>query len=277
MSIGHLMLPVPTPKATKGLLAAACAVLTAGLAAASLGTGSPILGTAASAAPTSTTAKPPTTTAPASAPVTTTATVLAAPTAPPSTIPAPTDAGTPQAVTAAPPSTVPVPVPVPVPVRTTPPPTTTPPAPPAATTTTTPPPPPPPTPPPPPAAPVAGADTGCEARLVARTNAVRAEVGLPALAWDGRAHAVSRGWSNRMAAADRISHNPRYGDELAAQGVDWWTAGENVGMGPADVVFDMWMASPAHRANLLGADYVAFAVACIEAGGELWITQNLWG
>jgi uncharacterized protein YkwD len=154
-----------------------------------------------------------------------------------------------------------------------------PPPPPPTTTTTTAPPPPTTTapPPPPPAPPPAGTDAACEQYLFDRTNAARAEHGLPGLAFDERAHRVARRWSSHNGERQQLGHNPRFGDELAAEGVPWWVAGENVGQGPAAVVFDMWMASATHRANILEPDYAAFAVGCVEAGGQLWSTQNLWG
>jgi uncharacterized protein YkwD len=80
-----------------------------------------------------------------------------------------------------------------------------------------------------------------------------------------------------MADRGAISHNPRFGQQLADAGVPWYVAGENVGVGPAAEVFDMWMQSPAHRDNILRPDYTGFAVACVVQGGNLWITSNLWG
>ena len=97
------------------------------------------------------------------------------------------------------------------------------------------------------------------------------------MSWDGRVHGVSRAWSQRMADAGRISHNPRFGDQMAAAGVHWYIAGENVGVGDADTVFRMWMESPAHRDNILRPEYSGFAIACIAQGNTLWITQNFWG
>jgi uncharacterized protein YkwD len=120
-------------------------------------------------------------------------------------------------------------------------------------------------------------NTGCEQRLVNRTNATRAQHGLAPLQFDGRVHGVSRGWSQHMADAGGISHNPNFGGQMSAAGVQWWIAGENVGVGGPDRVFDMWMSSPAHRDNILRGDYTAFAIACIEQGGSVWITQNFYG
>jgi uncharacterized protein YkwD len=174
--------------------------------------------------------------------------------------------------TTAPPATVP-PVTAP-PTTAAAPPTTAAPLPPPPTTTTAPPPPPTtaaPAPPPP------GVDTACERELIDRTNAARAQSGLPTLVWDSRVHPITRNWSERMASAGAISHNPWFGAEMTAAGIDWRTAGENVGRGSTAVVFQMWMDSPAHRANILSGSYSAFAVGCIVGGGQVWVTQNFWG
>lgn len=194
---------------------------------------------------TTTTPAPPTTALPiTAAPTTTTVPPVPAPTAP-----APAPAPAPVATVAAP-QAAPAPTPAP-------PPTTAAPRPAASD---------------PP-----GVDTACERELFDRTNAARRSAGLAPLAFDSGAHSVSRAWSFRMADAGRLAHNPRYGEDLTAAGVDWQVAGENVGRGSVDAVFQLWMDSPAHRANVLSPDYRAFAVGCVPGGGQYWVTQNYWG
>lgn len=133
------------------------------------------------------------------------------------------------------------------------------------------------TPPSAPAPPPAGVDVACERELVDRTNATRAEYGLPALAWDGRVHPITRRWSEQMVADGRITHNPHFGAEMTAAGIEWRTAGENVGRGTPATVFQLWMESPTHRVNILSADYTAFAVGCIVSADQVWVTQDLYG
>lgn len=133
--------------------------------------------------------------------------------------------------------------------------------------------------PPPPPAPAedAGVDVPCEQDLVDRTNAARADHGLPSLAWDGRVHPITRRWSRRMLDAGRISHNPNFGAEMTEAGIDWHLAGENVGRGDTASVFDLWMRSDTHRRNILSPEFGAFAVGCLSIDGEIWATQNFWG
>lgn len=174
---------------------------------------------------------------------------------------------------AAPVPTTAAPAPQPAPTaQTTAPPATSPPttAPPATAPPTT-------VAPPPARTTEADVDLGCERYLFDLTNRTRVEHGLPALAFDGRAHGVARGWSREMAARQRMTHNPNYGDQLTAAGVAWRTAGENVGRGQVEDMFGLWMASPTHRANILDDRFGAFAVACVTDGTQVWVTQNFWG
>lgn len=127
------------------------------------------------------------------------------------------------------------------------------------------------------APPPAGVDTSCERYLFERTNEVRAQRGLPALAFDSRPHAIAREWSSRMASSATLAHNPNYARQLSGSGVNWSTAGENVGRGDLATIFEMWMASPSHARNIVSADFTAFAVGCVAHGGQVWATQNFYG
>jgi len=205
---------------------------------------------------------------------TTDATIVAAVGAPvvpadtvPPPVPAPTTPPT-AAPVAAPPAAPPPPPPTtapPAPAPTAPPQT----APPAPLPMQAPPPPPPPAPSP--------FSTDCERSLFDRTNATRAANGLPPLAFDSRAHVVSRRWSEHLDTAGDLAHNPRFGPDLTDAGVVWRIAGENVGRGDVDTIFSMWMESPRHRANILSTAYSSFAIGCVGVGEARWVTQNLYG
>src|SRR5207253_3780740 len=79
-------------------------------------------------------------------------------------------------------------------------------------------------------APSAGADAATEAsRFVSLLNQLRASKGLAPLAVDPALTAMAANWSDHMAAAGGISHNPNLAN-LAPS--NWQTLGENVGMGP---------------------------------------------
>lgn len=113
------------------------------------------------------------------------------------------------------------------------------------------------------------AHAGPEGTLVARINASRAAAGLAPVEsyWDltddARSHAA------RMSEAGAIQHNPALG---GVTGV-WQALGENVGVGDdANALHDAFMASPSHRANILG-DYNYVGVGAVTAGdGLIWVT-----
>jgi hypothetical protein len=107
--------------------------------------------------------------------------------------------------------------------------------------------------------------SGTLASLVNRDRAAHA---LPALARSASLDAIAVTWAHHMADSGRMSHNPN----LATQAPAGWRAlGENVAMGQPtpEAMEAAWMASPGHRANILG-DYTHVGVAFIVANGQVW-------
>jgi len=119
-------------------------------------------------------------------------------------------------------------------------------------------------------------------QVVALTNQVRAQNGLPPLSvklpliWAAQVHA------NEQAALNRLSHTGRYGDagqRIAGQRATrrdyrWNAWGENVAMGARDAasVLTGWMNSPGHRANILNASYtdIGVGLAYSSNGTPYW-------
>jgi len=156
----------------------------------------------------------------------------------------------------------------------------------AAPTTTAAPPPPPPTtaappppPPPPPSEPQHGTrNTGCEQYMYDQINAARARAGRGALAFDTVIQYIAVDWSDEMAGSQTLRHNPNYGDQILRHR-NYRTAGENVGRGyQQGSLFQAFMDSPGHRANIESTAYSHVTVGCLTDGnGQLWVTQNFWG
>lgn len=120
--------------------------------------------------------------------------------------------------------------------------------------------------------PVGAVDPGLESDFVARLNGVRAEAGLPPLTVDGELTAVARAWSDHMAAAGGISHNPSVGGQVSAP---WRGIGENVGTG-GDVgsVMQAFVDSESHYANIIDGDYDYVGVGVTwGADGRLYTTH----
>jgi uncharacterized protein YkwD len=130
-------------------------------------------------------------------------------------------------------------------------------------------------------APVAHAESTGSAfssRLVQLVNAARADYGLRPLAVASGTSAVAAGWTEHLAAAQSLSHNPNLATQLESHGSpDWTSYGENVGMGPttsARTLFNAYMNSPEHRANILGASYRYLGISVVYTGSKAWNTMD---
>src|SRR5439155_879875 len=74
---------------------------------------------------------------------------------------------------------------------------------------------------------------------------------------DAELSAFAQGWSDHMAAAGVLSHNP----DLASSPGHWTKAGENVGVGAdVDTPFNAFVASPHHYANLVDPGFTLIGI-----------------
>lgn len=103
-------------------------------------------------------------------------------------------------------------------------------------------------------------------------NQARAAAGLRGLLHNESMDAVAAAWANQMGAAGALSHNPQFSAQIPA---GWSRAGENVGEGypTPQAMFDGWMRSPGHRANILG-DYTDIGIAFVTLNGRTWGVQD---
>jgi uncharacterized protein YkwD len=119
---------------------------------------------------------------------------------------------------------------------------------------------------------------GFESQLAADINQARRSAGLRPLTVIAGATDVARRWSRHMAAAQVLSHNPSIIGDISHAGSSAWTEiAENVGEGPSDSphnLFQAYMDSPPHRANILdsGARYIG--VGTVERDGIAWNTLD---
>ncbi|WP_305852920.1 CAP domain-containing protein [Actinotalea soli] len=109
--------------------------------------------------------------------------------------------------------------------------------------------------------------------LLAKVNAERAAVGAGPLRLDGAMNQVAGAWSQAMADAGEMSHNPSYASQIPA---GWTAAAENVAWNrPADVagLHTAWMNSAGHRANILNPAFTDVGIAVVVVDGRAWGTQ----
>lgn len=116
----------------------------------------------------------------------------------------------------------------------------------------------------------AASTDGDESGFVASVNAARRTAGRPTYAVSADLTSVARRWAQSMAAGGSLRHNPN----LAGQVSGWRFVGENVGVG-YDVggLHRAFMASPAHRANVLDADFSQVGIGVAYGGGRLWVAE----
>lgn len=104
--------------------------------------------------------------------------------------------------------------------------------------------------------------------ILSLVNRSRAAAGLGALQRNSAMDGVALAWANHLASTGKLAHNPSYSAQIPG---GWSNAGENVAQGQpsGSAMHEAWMASPAHRANILGR-FTDVGIAFISAGGTTW-------
>jgi uncharacterized protein YkwD len=116
-----------------------------------------------------------------------------------------------------------------------------------------------------------GARADSSSSLVSMANSARASAGLPALAVSSDLASAARAQASRMAASQTLAHTPN----LPAVVCCWSSLGENVGEGPTTAALQAaFMASPAHRANILSSSYTQVGIGVVvDAKGIMWVSE----
>lgn len=101
------------------------------------------------------------------------------------------------------------------------------------------------------------------------TNSARAAAGLSPYAVSSDLSAVALSQAKRMAAAQKLYHNP----SLASAVKNWSWVGENVGYGPdVNTLQKAFMNSPDHRANILDHQFTQVGVGAVTVNGTIWVS-----
>ncbi len=122
-------------------------------------------------------------------------------------------------------------------------------------------------------------DDNAAHQLFDRINQARSQAGLGELRWDDQLSAVAIPHAQLMARKQQLSHQfsgeAPVRQRIIASGVRSNTSGENVAFGPnVDNLFNGWMNSPPHRANILDPKYNVSAIALVRRGDSLWAVQD---
>jgi uncharacterized protein YkwD len=125
--------------------------------------------------------------------------------------------------------------------------------------------------------PQTGQTTGDLSAIVGLINTERARAGRAPLAWQSQVVAAALAHSTDQAAMNRMTHTGSdgsdAGDRILRAGFVWRAWGENVAAGFTGVqsVFNGWMASAGHRAQILGNyTFVGLAAVSSSSGTVYW-------
>ena len=105
-----------------------------------------------------------------------------------------------------------------------------------------------------------------EARLTTLINAARTSRGMAGLVVTPGTTDLARDWAMNQARQNRLYHNPALVSGIESHGSRYWrAAAENVGRGwGADSLFQAYMNSPGHRANILDPDLRYLGIGWVE-------------
>jgi uncharacterized protein YkwD len=102
----------------------------------------------------------------------------------------------------------------------------------------------------------------------------RSAHGLPHLQVDFVESVSALNWSSLMAMTGTLAEDPSTRASIAAYDPAWQAFGENVGVGPTpEAIEAALMASPPHRANILG-NFTHMGVGAVIANGTVWLTER---
>ena len=122
-------------------------------------------------------------------------------------------------------------------------------------------------------------DVEAENEMVALINKERTERGLQPVRIDERLIKAARRHSEIMIAHHELSHRlpdePQLRDRVAATGIDFSGAGENVAYDSnAQHAHVEFMHSPGHRANILQPKFNAIGIGIVHQGNLIWVTED---
>jgi len=119
-------------------------------------------------------------------------------------------------------------------------------------------------------------------QMLCMVNGERASRGLSNLGLDSRLTSVAQQHSDYQAEDQTLTHNDPAGDpgtRVQNAGYMWTSVAENIAEGQNSMqsCMDALMASPGHRANILGPSYTHFGAAVSDTGSVPYYTQDFAG
>ncbi len=124
--------------------------------------------------------------------------------------------------------------------------------------------------------PLVSASPSAEDAFIEHLNATRVAAGLEPLRRDSGLVEAARGWARWMGERDDLRHAD---DIVTGAPADWTKAGENVGRGgTVRAVWDAFMDSPSHAANVLDPTFTRIGVGVVRTpDGVLYTAHRFAG
>lgn len=123
----------------------------------------------------------------------------------------------------------------------------------------------------------AGADNPCysfsaaERSFASKMNQERRERGLGTMKLDPELSRVAMKHTREMTSNNTLYHTTT--SALTRRVTNWVTLGENVGVGAeVSTLHSAFMASPAHKDNVLHSSFNNVGVGVGQGGGRMWVT-----
>jgi uncharacterized protein YkwD len=115
-------------------------------------------------------------------------------------------------------------------------------------------------------------------RLLRLTNEARIEHDRGRVSLVARLSRYAKRHSRAMADKGYLFHSDSSALQRALGRYDWSIGGENVGVGESvDSLQSAFMASRAHRRNVLRSAFDHTAIGMVRRGGGLWVTVIFYG
>jgi uncharacterized protein YkwD len=123
---------------------------------------------------------------------------------------------------------------------------------------------------------------GYQNALYQAMNRDRASVGLPPLTWSPKLAINAGGWANIMMQAGSLYHQDLGGLLYQPLYAPYYTLGENILVGPANMTPDQveaaWRASAPHWANITSRSFNVVGIGYVRGpDGRLWAVQEFGG
>jgi uncharacterized protein YkwD len=106
-----------------------------------------------------------------------------------------------------------------------------------------------------------------DAKLLAHSNSARAQAHAAGYTMNHKLWKVAHAWAIHLAKTGVLAHNPNLTGQISKRCPAWTAIGENVGVvygDSVDQLFQAYMNSPEHRANILDKHYRQVGIATVK-------------